>query len=594
LPAEDNGDVRKRELQWVVPIGVAIAATGALLIVLWAAPPYRHDMGGTWTRPVLVAHLLSVFAAVAGGTFLIQRRPRNRCGYVGVLVGLVLGGWIASHFHLAIGSPTGWQFLITPALVWSLRPLLFWLVLAFPIGRLDRASRRLFVAFLTVAAVVFASTTVLTSDDSTYPLDAFRPATWTLLVTSTWWDVGALLWLSLILVIVQRRRLRFRGASARGMLNAAWFAALAATSADFILIATGPLRDLSWHGDRMTPFGAFVTLVDYLRWGGVVAILAIAAARWWPASVPSAASQLDIERVDSDATLRDALVHALGDSRADIALADGSGGWTDSFGHPRAVPAVATLVLHDGVPVAALELDESIAVHPALIDAAVTGLALQLDARRQTALAAAREHELRELARAVLDADDTARRKLERDLHDGAQQALVGLTLQSALHARNAEPGESSGHLADAIDNAREELLHIATGRPPALLAERGLDGAIGALVFTAGLPVRVTAEACDDLPDALQRAMWFTASEAIANVVKHAHASQLDLSIHRNATTVFLVVQDDGVGGVREPPAALAARVADVGGALSVESNGHGTTISATFRVADANEVRT
>jgi signal transduction histidine kinase len=126
--------------------------------------------------------------------------------------------------------------------------------------------------------------------------------------------------------------------------------------------------------------------------------------------------------------------------------------------------------------------------------------------------------------------------------------------------------------------------LRIAAGRPPALLAERGLDGAIGALVLTAGLPVRVIADPCSDLPAPLQRAIWFTASEAVTNALKHAHAASLDLSLRRQDGTVTLIVRDDGRGGVDRPPAALAARVNEAGGRLAVESNGHGTLVRAEF----------
>ena len=162
------------------------------------------------------------------------------------------------------------------------------------------------------------------------------------------------------------------------------------------------------------------------------------------------------------------------------------------------------------------------------------------------------------------------------------QQALVGVTLQVALAARN--NGTATEAIADAIDEARTELLRIATGRPPALLAERGLEGALGALVLTAGIPVCVHAEPCADLAPELQRAVWFTAAEAVTNALKHSEATALELSLRRAGGEVTLVVRDNGRGGVTDAPAALRTRVDEVGGALDVKSTPAGTVVRARF----------
>jgi signal transduction histidine kinase len=570
----------------------AITAVGAVWFVvltaaLWSIDRYREnwDHDG-WGRIALVTHVVSSVAAVVGGAFLISRRPRNRCGYIAVAVGLVLGSWLFVVFHVQDGD--GWWLLLGPALVWSLRPLLFWLVLAYPIGRLDPASPRLWWLFLAGNTLTFLVWALTGSDDPTYPFDVFRDSTWTLLVFSTWWDGAALIWLTLILVVVQRRRSRFRTARARSMLNAAWYAALAATAADFLLVAHGPLRDLDTHGDGLTPFGTFIVTVDYLRWGLTVAILAIAARSSWPRA--GTAPVVDLDAGALDATLRDSVVAALGDPSADVAFADGDA-WIDANGSARDAPGrdrAATIVVRDGAPLAALEYDDAITAHPTLLDAAIIAIALQLETRTQAAQALEHERQLGDLARDMLEAEDRARQGLERDLHDGAQQALVGLSLQAALLARTNGSGSdnasAAGELADAVEGARSELLAIAHGRPPALLAERGLDGALGALVMTAGLPVRVIADPCTDLSDELQRVLWFVAAEAVTNAIKHAHAAGLELSLVRRAATVTLTVRDDGQGGVNGAPASLSARVREADGKLAVRSDVHGTVITATF----------
>ena len=96
----------------------------------------------------------------------------------------------------------------------------------------------------------------------------------------------------------------------------------------------------------------------------------------------------------------------------------------------------------------------------------------------------------------IVAASDQARRRIERDLHDGIQQVLVGTTLQAALAVRSAKDPEqrtaAAAELATGVDEARHALVEAATGRPPSLIAERGLNGALGALVLTAGVPVHL------------------------------------------------------------------------------------------------------
>jgi signal transduction histidine kinase len=499
-----------------------------------------------------------------------------------MLLGLVFGLWWLSYWR---APPRDWWLVGNGVLVTSLRPLLFWLVLAFPIGRLDRASRRVFAALLLGAGAAFVVSTGIRGNDYPDVLGRWSESTWTLLANSAWWDVGALFVAAAVLVIVQRRRLRFRtlgdpvGATA-------WWAAAVATGADFVLLGEGPLRTLQSHGPGLTPYGAVVQVVDLARWGLVVLLLAYAARRAWPPE--PAEDAIEIADAGVDDTLRDALARALGDPHADVAVRDAGSGWLDLAGRPRPEPGAhraATVVAHDGEPIAALEYDDALDVHPAVVDAAVAALALQLESARQLALARNREAELRRLGREVLDAEDRARRQLERDLHDGAQQALIGLTLQSALLARaNGGTSREAAEVAAATDEVAATLLTIATGRPPALLAERGLDGALGALVLTAGLPVTVDIDRCDDLPAEMQRAVWFTASEAVGNALKHAHASRLRVTLRRTTADVTVTISDNGRGGVASPPASLSRRVADGGGALHVESNGTGTLVSATF----------
>jgi signal transduction histidine kinase len=571
---------RRRALVLVVP---GLLAFGVITVATLTAGKWRDIWrDDPWARQVLLVHLASTALAVVAGAWMVWRRPANRCGPVAMLLGLVFGLWWLSFWR---APQRDWWLVGTAVLVTLLRPLLFWLVLAFPIGRLDRASRRVFAALLVGSGAAFVVTTFMRDRDYPKVLGRWSESTWTLLAYSAWWDVGALFAAAAVLVVVQRRRLRFR--TLGDHLGAtAWWAAAVATGADFVLLGEGPLRTLQNHGSGLTPYGAVIQVIDLARWGLVVLLLAYAARRAWPRE--QVGDAIEIADAGVDETLREALARALGDPQTDVAVHDGGSGWLDLEGRPRLEPGVgraATIVVHDGEPVAALEYDDALTLHPAVVDAAVAALALQLESARQLALARNREIELRRLGRDVLDAEDRARGQLERDLHDGAQQALIGLSLQSALLAR-ADGGTSAeaAEVAAATDEVAAMLLAIAKGRPPALLAERGLDGALGALVLTAGVPVTVDIDRCDDLPVEMQRAVWFTAAEAVTNALKHARASRLQVTLRRTATDVSVKVADDGRGGVTGPPASLLRRVADGGGALRIESNGTGTLVSAQF----------
>jgi signal transduction histidine kinase len=541
---------------------------------------WEHD---PWSRPVIVVQLASTAAAIIGGATMMLRRPSNWCGAIGVLLGVVFAAWWIASF--AWGHAGGYRQMITYPLVYAVRPMLFWLVLAFPIGRLDRVSRRLFLVLL-IGPLVALSVDPFVQGFAPWagqPLVFWHQATWTLLVHSAWWDVGALLAAVAVLVVVRRRTLRFHGAGSTIAAPALW-AAVVATVGDFFLLGAGPLRDLMNHGDGLTAFGSFIEIIDLGRWGLVVAILAVGARRSWPRE-RAGRRTIDLGSAPLDESLRSHVAHLLGDPTADVVVHDPVSGWIDLSGDARATPgadAAACVLTHDGEAVAAIEYDDAVAAHPWVVDIAVTAVALELESARQVALAQAREEELSRLAREVVSAEDAARRRLEHDLHDGAQQVLVGTTLQAALAERS---GDGERELRTAIAEARGVLADAATGRPPALLAERGLHGALGALAVTAGVPVQVDVDACDDLPDALQSAIWYTAAEAVTNALKHASPSRLTIRLRRGRA-LTLTVEDDGQGGAPAAPAALTRRVDGAGGVLHVDSTRRGTSIVAHFPI--------
>jgi PAS domain S-box-containing protein len=201
------------------------------------------------------------------------------------------------------------------------------------------------------------------------------------------------------------------------------------------------------------------------------------------------------------------------------------------------------------------------------------------------------EEELRRSRVRLVEAGDTARRKLERNLHDGAQQRLVSLSLGLRLaQARMKEdPDEAQRILLGASDelaHALEELRELARGIHPAVLSERGLAAALETLAGKA--PIRVDVTAPDDrLPEAVEAAAYYVVSEALANVTKYAEATAVEVSVTRMNGRAIVEVADDGVGGADPTHGSglrgLADRVEALDGILQVESTpGSGTRIRA------------
>jgi signal transduction histidine kinase len=198
--------------------------------------------------------------------------------------------------------------------------------------------------------------------------------------------------------------------------------------------------------------------------------------------------------------------------------------------------------------------------------------------------------ELRASRARIVEAADAERRRLERDLHDGAQSRLVAL----ALLLRSARQRASDPDLAATLDQAQEELQtslaelrELARGIHPAVLSQRGLEPALEALATRAPVPVTLAVDVGGRLPDAHESAAYFVVSEALVNVAKYAQASHATVAVRRIDGRVSVEVADDGVGGADPTRGSglrgLADRVAALDGTLALDSPaGRGTRLQA------------
>ena len=213
-----------------------------------------------------------------------------------------------------------------------------------------------------------------------------------------------------------------------------------------------------------------------------------------------------------------------------------------------------TLIVREGERVAALVHDPILDDEPELLDAVTAAAGIALENGRLHAEIGARLEELRGSRARVLDAGQQERQRLERNLHDGAQQRLIALSLElGLLEARLDSDPTARLRLKRArreIALSLEELRAVARGIHPAVVSAHGLAVALEQLAARAAVPVRLTVELEDRLPERLEVAAFYVVSESLANIGKHAHASAATIGVTRENQQVIVEIVDDGVGG--------------------------------------------
>jgi signal transduction histidine kinase len=270
------------------------------------------------------------------------------------------------------------------------------------------------------------------------------------------------------------------------------------------------------------------------------------------------------------------------------AYLDTAGGVLDvAPGSPR---RVATRVSGSDGPLGVLVHDQALLDDSQLMSAVLAGTRLALENEQLQTRLRARLAEVQASSARLVRAGDEARRQLERDLHDGAQQRLMSIGLALQL-ARKELPDsstaaelidESEGELQAAID----ELRNLAHGIHPAVLTEHGLQTAVTALARRLAIPVELSVTG-GRMPASAETTAYFLICEALQNTVKHARASRATVAVAQQNGRVLVEVTDDGVGGADPASGSglrgLADRVEAVGGRLSIESPAsQGTTVRA------------
>ena len=290
--------------------------------------------------------------------------------------------------------------------------------------------------------------------------------------------------------------------------------------------------------------------------------------------------------VDLEALLRE----ALGDDSVQIAYA-AAGGWVDGRGAAATTPEDHVVVTRGGRTVARIGYD------PARSDESTVARVGQVAAAEldNTRLRADLQRNLGELAESrarIADAQRAERRRIERDLHDGAQQSLLALAFELQSAHLNGDLDRMRAALAAGATAARDaarQLRDLANGLHPQALTEGGLTAVLDDLARLSPAPVRVTCPA-DRYPPAVEFTCWLVIAEAVVNAHKHAVAQQICVDVAHVGETVLIRVSDDGRGGADPDSGGLRGlrdRVEAAGGHTRIVSGARGTTIEASVPCA-------
>jgi signal transduction histidine kinase len=525
--------------------------------------------------------LLVGWSFIGTGLFAWWRRPGNRTGVLMAAVGFA---WFATGVSAANDDLL---FTIGIALDGVFPAIAGHLLLAFPTGRLHTRAER------TVVAAVYFTVTVLQVPSLLFESDPRN-----LLVVEPDQQLSDLLdalqfGVVLVLFVASSALLVRRWAAAptaqRRTLDPVMWTGGASLAA--YVLAKG----FDAAGSRVEVLERLaLALLATVPFGFLAGLLRSRLAQ--AVAVSGLVRRLG-EAPEPDA-LRAALAEALGDPSLALAYwIPVSERFVDAEGRPLTLRDGAwTEVELNGRRVGAIVHDPALADEPQLVDAAGAAAALALENQRLSAELRARIDELRTSRARLVEAGDAERRRLERNLHDGAQSRLVALAMKLRLARARAKDRPEIAELLDEssteLQASLDELRELARGIHPAVLTDRGLGPALESLASRTPVPVEIAGDVPDDLPPPVATAIYFVASEALTNVAKYAGAEHATLTVRRVADTVVVEVADNGIGGADIASGSglrgLADRVAAFDGRLQVHSpSGDGTRLRAEIPLA-------
>ena len=569
----------------------ALIALGALGFVAGAVPLALAlaTEGGHQRELIAITGPLIGWAFIGTGIYAWLRQPDNRFGALMTAV-----GFSACLAGLRV-STEPWVFIVGLLFITSQWALLYHMLLAFPGGRLTGWAERLLVAGMYLSSFVVHPVNVLFQDtarighpENPLLIEGHPELSADLGRGRAWFAVALLAALG---VILARRWIQAQGSQRQALapvlvsgglvmlLLGVWYVGLLDHWDEDLLQG---LEDARYVVLSTVPFAFLVGLLRS-RVAGATAVSEVVARLGDPD-----VRQTGICHVLDDALEGTSLEIAYWEpGRREYVAADGSAVDVRSADGGRAVTPLEA----GEHPVAVLTHDPAREDERELVRAVTAAASLTLENERLASQLRAKVDELRASRARIVESGDAARRQLERDLHDGAQQRLVSLALRlQLLRTRvDAEP-EVVKEIEDArseLDQALDELRELARGIHPATLSDHGLEGALRGLVARAPVPVTVRGLPDRRLPSGVETAAYFVVAEALTNMAKYAEASEATVSVARDDGYAVVEIRDDGIGGadpnVGTGLRGLTDRVAALEGELDVESPpGRGTTVRA------------
>jgi signal transduction histidine kinase len=556
---------------WLTPerVEMAVVVTGVvagLLYLLGAVINPYHDSVGSLLSFVPISVVVGwLFLFV--GLVATKRRPGNPVGLLMSLFGVTWFSsgliWINTPQTIALGDSLRLSYLA----------VLAHLLIVYPSGRASGRLDRF--AIIGVYAYFVVITVAMNLTQAAVTISA---------VTTS-------LVAGLVVATVVRHWLRASRPARRALAPAMWAAlpilvvvlAFQVSTAGLIpasvQTAIGPIEEAIF---TVLPIGLLIGLLRTRLGRAAVTDLVV-----------------DLSRTPVHGTLRDLLARALGDPSLELALALPGGGYVDSHGRAVTLPSrgsgrAVTVIAADGKPLAALVHDPALDEEDSgLVAAAGSAAQLALENERLQAEVRASLEEVRASRARIQDAADAERRRLERDIHDGAQQRLVALALGLRL-ARDRASALGDGGLVTNLDDALgqlnqalKEIRELAQGVHPAVLTRAGIAPAIRSLAELSAVPVEIIDAPVERYPEPTEAAVYFIVSEALTNAAKHAGASRVEVSVRRHGASLQVEIRDDGSGGANPSRGSglvgMADRVAVLGGRLEVSSQpGSGTVVHA------------
>jgi signal transduction histidine kinase len=574
----------RRRVAWLIAAALAGGLASAAIVL---SNDLHADRG--WYAATALAISWSF---VGTGAFAWTRRPDSRIGPLMMGVGFT---WLLNPLQFADSS---WLFVIGAIFGQVAFAVLIQLILSFPDGRLHNRLERLAVGGGYLATTLLEIPLYLVWNTETSSRCDNCPSNPILIHNSDLMltvfvgilNTVAAAVLVLTVVLMRRRWKASTAAQRRALGPVIWAAGLGFIGLAVLLMSVFiPGLDEGHTAIKDVLFTAALILFLTVPFGFLAGFMRAKLSR-------ADALALLVDRLAQQGgrpSLRDALADALGDPSLEIAYwLPERGRYVDASGRAIELPhdRTVTPIDRDGQHIAAIATGSELVEETELVRALSGALALTMENERLAAELRARVAELRASRARIVRAGDEERRRLERDLHDGAQQRLVALALNLKLARASLEsdPAGTAELLDDALEEltaATAELRELARGIHPAVLTDRGLEAAVTALAARAAVPVELLALPEERLAPPVESTAYFVVAESLTNVARYSQASHAEVKITRDDGRLVVEVRDDGIGGADPARGSglrgLADRVGAVDGRIAVESpEGEGTTV--------------